>query len=104
MLQPDCLAHARLMFYRDAIDISLEEKNWEEALRYANDLEEFARPEPFEFARLTAARARGLVALARRGPQPELVAQLTSLRDELRRAGLGALVPGIEAALGLVAA
>jgi len=104
MLQPDCLAHSRLMFYRDAIDVSLEEKNWEEALRYANDLEAFARPEPFEFVRLVAARARGLAALGRRGPEPELMAQLTSLRDEIRRAGLGALVPGIEAALGLVAA
>ena len=104
MLQADGLAPTRLMFYRDAIDISLEEKNWEEALRYANDLEEFARPEPFEFVRLATARARGLVALARRGPEPELVTQLTSLRDEIRRAGLGALVPGIEAALGLVAA
>jgi tetratricopeptide (TPR) repeat protein len=104
MLQPDCLAHARLMFYSDAIDVSLEEKNWDEALRYANDLEGFARFEPFEFARLAAARARGLVALGRRGPEPELVTQLTNLRDEIRRAGLGALVPSIEAALALAAA
>jgi tetratricopeptide (TPR) repeat protein len=104
MLQPDCLAHARLMFYSDAIDVSLEEKNWEEALRYANDLEAFARPEPFEFVRLAAARARGLVALGRRGPEPELVGQLTDLRDEIRRAGFGAFAPGIEAALALAAA
>ena len=99
MLQTDCLAHGRLMFYRDAIDIALEERNWEEALRQADALEEFVRSEPLPFAQLVAARARGLVALGRRGPEPEIVGELTSLRDGAQRAGLGALVPGIDAAL-----
>ncbi len=52
MLQADCLAHVRLMFYRDAIDIALEERSWEEALRHADALEEFVRPEPLPFAQL----------------------------------------------------
>jgi ATP/maltotriose-dependent transcriptional regulator MalT len=102
MLESDCLAHGRLMFYRDAIDVSLKDGGWEEALRYAGALEEFVRPEPLPYAQLVAARARGLVELARRGPEPEIVARLTSLREEVRRAGLGGLVPGIDAALGSV--
>jgi tetratricopeptide (TPR) repeat protein len=102
MLGADCLAPGRLMFYRDAIDLSLEEGSWEDALRYAEALEEFVRREPMRFAELVAARARGLVALARRGREPEIVAQLTSLRGEIQRAAFGGLLPGIDAALASV--
>ena len=102
MLEGDCLAHGRLMFYRDAIDLSLEQRSWEEALRLTDALEEFVRREPLRFAELVAARARGLVALARRGPEPEIIARLKSLRDQILRAGLGGLVPGIDAALASV--
>jgi len=99
MLGADCLAHGLLLFYRDAIDISLEDRNWDEALRYADGLEAFFQTEPLFFAELIAARARGLVALARRGPEPRTVASLKTLREEIRCAGLGALVPAIDAAL-----
>jgi len=102
MLQADCLAHARLMFYRDAIDVSLEEKNWEEALRHASALEAVVRPEPLPFAELVAERARVLVALARQGAEPEIMARLGSLRDRIQRSGLGGLVPGIEDAMASV--
>ena len=102
MLQADCLAHGRLLFYRDAIDVCLEDQSWEEALRHADGLESFFQAEPSLFAKLIAARARGLVALARRGPEPEILASLTKLRDEIGSAGLGALVPGIDAALASV--
>jgi tetratricopeptide (TPR) repeat protein len=102
MLEGDCLAHGRLMFYRDAIDLSLEDGSWEDALRYAEALEEFVRREPMRFAELVAARARGLVALARRGPEPEIVAGLKGVRDAIRRAAFGGLLPGVDAALASV--
>jgi len=102
MLEGDCLAPGRLMFYRDAIEIFLEQRSWGEALRMADALEEFGRGEPVRFAELVAARTRGLVDLARRGPEPEIIEQLASVRDQIRRAGLGGLVLGIDAALASV--
>ena len=57
---------SRLMFYRDAIDVSLEDGNWDEALRYADDLEEFARPEPFALRAGRRAGARASRARASR--------------------------------------
>lgn len=99
MLEADSLAHGRLLFYRDAIDVVLEDSNWDQALRYADALDAFARPEPLLFAELVAARARALAALGRRGPEPEVLAGLAELRDEVRRAGYGGLATGIDAAL-----
>ena len=97
-----CLAHARLFFYRDAIDAVLEDGNWDEALRYAEGLEQFVRDEPLAFAELVAARARALATLGQRGPEPAILAELTSLREQLTRAGFRGLVPGIDAALARV--
>ena len=100
MLSLEGLAHARLMFYKDAIDVALEDRNWDEALRYAGGLEQVASAEPLPFAELVAARSRALVALARGGHQPGVVEELTGMRERLRYAGIGALVAGIDAALG----
>ena len=93
------LAHARLFFYRDAIDTVLEDGNWDEALRYAEGLEAFAQHEPLPFAELVVARARALATLGQRGPKPALVAELASLRESIAQAGFGGLVPGIDEAL-----
>lgn len=93
------LAHASLMFYRDAIDIALEASEWDEALRYCDALETFARPEPLRFAELVVARGRALAALGRDGPQPAILAALADLREPLARARFRALQAGIDAAL-----
>ena len=100
MLVDECPAHALLMFYRDAIDIVLAEQDGDDALRYADALEAVVCSEPLVFAQLVAARARALVALARRGPQPDVVAELRRLRDELRRARIGGLQPELDVVLG----
>jgi class 3 adenylate cyclase/tetratricopeptide (TPR) repeat protein len=99
LLDAGCLAHARLMYYRDAIEVALEDESWGEVLRYAGALEEFTRPEPLRFAELVVARARALVALGRGEAGSELVAELTALRGRLVYAGIGGLVPRIDAAL-----
>ena len=97
------LAPARLMFYRDAIDACIEDGDWDDALRYADALDEYVIAEPVAFAQLVAARGRTVVALHRRGPQPDVVAELASLRSRLLRASFGSLVPGIDRALATVA-
>lgn len=96
MVHAGCLAHASLMFHRDAIDVSLADKNWDEALRYAEALEASCRAEPLTFATLVAERARALVALAREGPRPDVVAELERVGRSLRQARIGSVVPKIE--------
>jgi class 3 adenylate cyclase/predicted ATPase len=98
-LVDSCLAHARMFFYRDAIDVALEDRDWREALRWADAFEAFARPEPLEFAELVVARARALAALGQHGPDPARYAHLLDLRERITRAGFGALSPGIDNAL-----
>jgi class 3 adenylate cyclase/tetratricopeptide (TPR) repeat protein len=99
LLDGESLAHAVLMFYRAAIDVALAERAWDAALRYADAIDAFVRHEPLAWGMLVAERARALVALARHGPQPQVVAQLQDLRTRLRHAGLGSMTPEIDRAL-----
>ena len=99
MLGADCVAPSRLMFYRDAIEASLEDGNWDDALRYADALEQSVASEPVAFAQLVAARGRAMVAFHRDGPRPDIVAELISVRARLLRASFGGFVTGIDAAL-----
>ena len=99
LLDGEFPAHAVMMFYRAAIDIALHEQAWDAALRYADAIDAFVRPEALAWGMLVAERARALVALARRGPQPQVLAQLEDLRTRLRYAGLGSLAPEVERAL-----
>jgi tetratricopeptide (TPR) repeat protein len=102
LLDDDCLAHSRLMFYRDAITLALADRHWEEATRYADAMEQSFRIEPMPFVQLAVAKARALVALAREGPQGGVVAELKRVRAQLHEAGFGALAPDIDAALAAV--
>jgi hypothetical protein len=90
------------MFYSDAIEVSLEDGDWDDALQYADALEESVGAGPVAFAQLVAARGRALVALNRHGLQPDIVAEITALRTRLLRASLVGLVPAIDAALARV--
>jgi hypothetical protein len=90
---------AALMFYPSAIDIAMEDQQWEEALRYAGVLERCMEAEPVAFSNLVIERTRALIALARDGRTPALIDQLASLRDRLRHAGFGSLLPPVDRAL-----
>jgi len=98
-LTAGALIHARLMFYRHAIDAALLDGRLDEALRLAAAAEACERDEPLVLARLGAARARALVRLAREGPQPGVVEELRELATQARRVGMGALAFGIDDAL-----
>jgi class 3 adenylate cyclase/tetratricopeptide (TPR) repeat protein len=102
-LVENCLAHARMFFYRDAIDVALEDGDWGAARRYADAFEAFVLPEPLEFADLVVARARALAALGQHGPQPATLAELESLRGRITGAGFRVLLPGVDTALAAIA-
>jgi class 3 adenylate cyclase/tetratricopeptide (TPR) repeat protein len=104
MVHAGCLAHASLMYYRDAIDISLSDREWDEALRYADALEAMCREEPLAFATLIAGRARALVALEREGPRPEVIAELERLSRMSWETRIGSLTPKIADVLASLSA
>ncbi len=101
MLSTGSFGIGALLFYREAIDISIEHESWDEALRFANALESFVQSEPLAFSTLVVSRATTLVALARDGRTPAVVAELAAVRERLLQAGIEALVPLIDRALAV---
>jgi hypothetical protein len=87
------------MFYRDAIDACLARGKWSEALRYADALEDYVRPEPLPWASLLVARGRALATVGQRGPNALTLSELRRLREEAQHAGPGSALPALDAAL-----
>jgi tetratricopeptide (TPR) repeat protein len=99
LLRQDCVGHCYYWFYRDAIDATLAAEEWDEAVRYTDALEEYARAEPLPWVRLSAARARALAAAGKRGLDAALLSDLKQLRAEVERVALGSALPALDAAL-----
>ena len=99
LLREPCVSHCHLWFYWTAIDAALAAREWSEAVRYANALEDYVRGEPLPWAGLLAARARALAAVGTSGPSGQVLSELRRLREEASRAGLGSALPAIDAVL-----
>ena len=122
LLAEGCVSHNYLVFYQYAIEISLRQKDWDEAERYAQALEEYTRAEPLAMMDFYIARGR---ALARHGrsqntelnarrkggkkgggtkggkkASEDSLATLKQLRDQAQAAGLLEPLPALDAALG----
>ena len=99
LLQGPCVAHARIGFYRDAIEATMAAGNWDRALAYARALEAFINEEPLSWAQLVASRAYVLreVALGLAGSAG--VHRLTALREKVLAAGWNSALPEIDAQL-----
>jgi class 3 adenylate cyclase/tetratricopeptide (TPR) repeat protein len=99
LLAQGSVGHNHLMFYRDAIDVCLADRDWDGAERYAGLLEDFVRPEPFLWGGYFAARGRALAAAGRGRRDPEILAELARLCEQAERAGFVTSIPALEAAL-----
>ncbi|MDE2603671.1 MAG: AAA family ATPase, partial [Bradyrhizobium sp.] len=99
MLARGAVAHNHLWFYRDAIEGLLSLGDAEGALEYVGALEAYTCAEPLPWAEVFATRARALAA-ALGGETNELQRDdLVRVRDTLKRVGLAAFLPMIEATL-----
>jgi tetratricopeptide (TPR) repeat protein len=103
LLAGNTIGHNHLNFRQHAIDACLAAGDWDEALRHAAALEDFARDEPFAWTTFFVARGRVLAAHGQGRRDPELVAELKLLREEAERYGFLATLPPIEAALNAIA-
>jgi len=98
-LREPCLSHCHLNFYQGAIDVSLDARAWDEALRYAAALERYVSAEPLPWATLMIERARALAAVGSGNKSAALFADLRRIRSEIERAGIRSALPNVELAL-----
>ncbi len=99
LLSKGAVGHNHLMFYRDAIDVCLADRDWHGAERYAALLEDFVRPEPFVWGSYFPARGRVLAAAGRGRRGAEIATELGRLREIGEGAGFLTSIPGLDAAL-----
>jgi class 3 adenylate cyclase/tetratricopeptide (TPR) repeat protein len=99
ILAQGCVSHCYLDLHEAAIEVSLDAQRWDEAERYASELEAYIRREPFPWATFLVARARALAAAGRGAADDELVGQLRALRQQALDVGLLDALSRIDAAL-----
>lgn len=81
-----CPVHNHVFFYRYAIELYLEARDWDTAERYADKLESIFREEPVPVATFIADRAHALIAAGRGGRDPALLASIEKLASRARDA------------------
>ncbi len=99
ILRESCVGHNYLAFYPDAIQIALDQSDWDAVERYGAALEDYTRPEPLPRTDFFIARGRALAAFGRGRRDEASLGELARLRDVAARAGLRAALPALEAAL-----
>jgi len=99
ILDKGCVSHNYFWFYRDAIEVSLNNSSWEEAEAFALSLDVYFREENAPWAAFVAARGRALAELGSRGPSDAVVDRLLSLRDKAAQLDMRHELPALDAAL-----
>ena len=97
LLAQGCVSHAYFHFYDLAIEASLDEGAWSEALRYALALQDYTRAEPVPWADLVVRRGR---VLARHGAGEQGTAvldELAAVAQAAREVGYVAFATRIDA-------
>jgi class 3 adenylate cyclase/tetratricopeptide (TPR) repeat protein len=88
-----------LNFYEDAIELSLQMREWDEAERYAQLMEDHVREEPLPRCDFFIGRGRALAAYGRGNRDQVNMAELKRLHDEAIQIGFTTAIPGLRAAL-----
>lgn len=99
LLGADSVSHNYLHFYQNAMEAALNDREWEEAERYAAALAAYTVSEPLPWSELFIARARALARCGRGDRSPELAATLQSLLARAENAGLSVAAPALRSAL-----
>lgn len=94
-----CNGHARIRFFREAMEAVLDAEDWDEVERYARQFDEVTREEPLAYCDFFIARARALAACGRGSCDHATIRVLQELRSEAKRVGLLTAVPLLNDAL-----
>jgi tetratricopeptide (TPR) repeat protein len=104
LLERGCVSHNYFWFYRDAIEVSLEMHDWDQADFYATALEQFFHDEPMAWPNLIIARGRCLAAFGRGNRGDANLSQIRKLRDLAARLSMRSELIRLEAVLGSTSA
>ncbi len=99
LLAKGCVSHSYFDFYHNAIEVSLAERGWADARRYAEGLAAYTAEEPLPLTNLLIARARLLADAGENIATGATCSQLESLRADCQRMNVLAALPAIESAL-----
>ncbi|MDJ0955775.1 MAG: adenylate/guanylate cyclase domain-containing protein [Arenicellales bacterium] len=99
ILLEGAVSHNHFHFYRDAMEVCLNNGDLEEVEQYVAALEQFTKPEPLPWCDLFIARGKALVAFNRGMLDGDNRVELLRIRNEANRVGLGLAVPALDAAL-----
>lgn len=88
ILRKGCVSHNYFWFYRDAMEVGLDTRDWDLVGRYAAALEGYTRAEPLPWSDFFIARARALAAYGKGRRDDALLAKLRDLSTEAHRLGL----------------
>ena len=98
LLAQGSVGHNHLWAYRFAIEAAIAAAAWDEAERYAQSLEDYARSEPLAWSDFWTRWGRGLAACGRRPSDSEVRAELLLVRTEAMRIGMGAALLALASA------
>lgn len=104
LLATGCVSHSYFNFYMHAMEVSLEQRCWSEARRYANALETYTSKEPLPFTTLLIERARALADLGEGINANATGVRLHALRNGCTNMNARMILGAIDAALAEVAA
>jgi class 3 adenylate cyclase/tetratricopeptide (TPR) repeat protein len=99
ILDRGCVAHNHFWYAQFAIDGALAHGEWQEAERFAADLEHYCSTQPLPWAEFLIERGRVLALVGQGRRDTALDARIGRLREIADRAGLAALGAGLEGAV-----
>ncbi|MBA2491608.1 MAG: AAA family ATPase [Gammaproteobacteria bacterium] len=99
LLGVGCVSHNHFYFFRDAMEVGLQDEQWGEVERYAHALEDYTRAEPLPWSDFLIARGRALAAYGRVDRGDGTFPELQRLRSQADREGLKASLTAITKAL-----
>jgi class 3 adenylate cyclase/tetratricopeptide (TPR) repeat protein len=100
ILREGCASHNHFRFYRDAIEVSLRERLWDDARYYATALERCFGAQSSAWSDFIIARGRALAETGNETPSQPARVRLRELRDHALSVGMRATVPQLDQALG----
>jgi len=103
LLAAGCVSHSYFEFYGNAIEASLQEREWPSVRRYADGLATYTSGEPLPWTDMLIKRARLLADVGEKGMSKQTRAGLESVREECRRMNAGLALVAIDAALSVTA-
>jgi class 3 adenylate cyclase/tetratricopeptide (TPR) repeat protein len=101
ILNEGCVSHTYFWFYRDAIEVSLGERDWDRADRYANALEAYFGDEPSAWSDFIVARGRTLAELGRGKRGNAVISRIRDLHAVATRLRMKSELKGLTEALQL---